>query len=255
MARKKRERDRGARQSETERARREFEAATEQYMAAVRKYGHVAPVPGTATPGGQWMQTGRPRRGIRPRDAVAFGIVVSSFLPYVLFAAGHGPWVVWPLLGWSGVLVALAATFIYGFKRELPFTPYSYDTVPAQLVLGAALSAHFGIANFCLATLGIAVFGGTGIKSVFDGVFYGIATVATLGYSDILPIDSVSRTLWMFGIGVGIWFVVTVLPVAIADQTERLSDLRAAQLRIDEAAERAAAAGLLKPVDPTPDSR
>lgn len=227
----------------------EFRKAVAQHMATAKKYGHEVPVSPVDKVGGRWVRTGPPE-GVNKRDVLGLLVVLATFLPYLLFAAPRQPWLLWLLLGWSGASVTLAVAFIQGFKRELQYTPFSYDTVPAQLVLGAALAAHFGIANFCLAMLDLARFGGSGITSLFDGIFYGVATVATLGYSDILPLDPVSRTLWMFGVLFGIWFLVTVFPVALEDQMERLRDLRTSQARLDAAAQKARAMGILTPVNP-----
>ena len=83
----------------------------------------------------------------------------------------------------------------------------------------------------------------------FDSVYFSLVTVSTLGYGEIHPLSKYARAIAMAELLVGMWFFITVVPVAVADQAERLRIFRTGRKKMAEALKKSHEKGELKHMD------
>lgn len=88
-----------------------------------------------------------------------------------------------------------------------------------------------------------------------DGVYFSVVTAATLGYGDIHPVAPLSKSLVLPEVAIGIWFFITIIPVAVADQAERLRHFRVHQENMKRAMATTIAKGEAKPAEPPPEPK
>jgi hypothetical protein len=79
-------------------------------------------------------------------------------------------------------------------------------------------------------------------------IYYSFVTIATVGYGDIVPTSWVSKLFAVCEILVGIWFLVMMIPVAVADQVERIRHYRETKIDLMEELERGIKEGRLQRV-------
>ncbi len=57
--------------------------------------------------------------------------------------------------------------------------------------------------------------------NLVDFIYYSTVTISTLGYGDIVPISRLTKMVVTAELFFGMWFLITVIPVAISLQAER----------------------------------
>lgn len=55
----------------------------------------------------------------------------------------------------------------------------------------------------------------------FDAIYFSLVTITTLGYGDILPMNIYAKLLVMFELVIGMWFLITTIPIAISVQKDK----------------------------------
>lgn len=146
--------------------------------------------------------------------------VIGVFLPYVLDFDGS-PWTAVVLLVYSILVIVASITVIARFKRSMQFVSNPFDFVRILMILWLLVTVVFGFADFNLWRINPLQYAGN-MHGPFAAEYFSLVTMTTVGYGDIAPAMLMSRLLSIFEILTGVWFVVTVVPVAVADQAERM---------------------------------
>jgi len=79
-------------------------------------------------------------------------------------------------------------------------------------------------------------------------IYFSMVTIATVGYGDITPTSWISKLGVIFEICVGIWFLIMIIPIAVADQVERIRHFRETKSKMMEEIKRGIEEGRLKHV-------
>lgn len=160
-------------------------------------------------------------------------LVVSGFLlPYLLdFDQGQRAAVV--LVAYSVLVIVGPIAMIARFKRSMQFVSNPFDFVRILMILWIFVTVVFGFADFNLWRINPLQYAGN-MHGPFAAVYFSLVTMTTVGYGDIAPAMLMSRSLAIFEILTGVWFVVTVVPVAVADQAERMRHQRVTRQRLLE---------------------
>lgn len=114
----------------------------------------------------------------------------------------------------------------------MAFVSNPFDFVKVELINLLNTVVFFGLGYFFLSKTGETHFNQQ--IQAFDGVYFSFVTIATLGYGDIHPISLWAKTVVILEVVVGLWFFVTVIPVAVADQAERLRHFRIHRQKLAE---------------------
>jgi voltage-gated potassium channel len=173
-------------------------------------------------------------------------LTLLFYIPYAAILWKHSS-VPWILLAYSIAAVVFFAMAIRGFKKHMAYQSNPFDFVRVQFLLLLNVIVLFGLAHWTLSTAEPAQY--SKALDVFDGIYYSVVTMATLGYGDIYPAHHSAQSLAIFEVFFGIWFFVTVVPVAVADQAERIRHYRAGRKEFAEAMQRAWERGEMRVVD------
>lgn len=152
--------------------------------------------------------------------------ILLMFVPYLayLLVLLPVPYLNWGLLAYSLALVLFYCFLMSAFKEQMAYVSNPFDFVKVELINLFNVVVFFGLGYFFLSKAGDGHFNQT--IQVFDGVYFSFVTIATLGYGDIHPVSVAAKAMVILEISVGLWFFVTVIPVAVADQAERLRHFR-----------------------------
>lgn len=156
----------------------------------------------------------------------SMSIIVIPYLFY-FFSFVHRPPISWILFVFSCAMVCLYTYLVEGFKQAMFHISNSRDFVIIEFINLANIVVYFGLSYFYLSKISPNQFNNQGTP--LDFIYYSLVTMATIGYGDIVPIKPLAKITAMAQIGIGIWFFVTVIPVAIADQAERMKLWRTRQ--------------------------
>jgi hypothetical protein len=161
--------------------------------------------------------------------------VLLMFVPYLgyLLALFQIPHVHCALLVYSMVLIVLYCILMARFKEHMAYVSNPFDFVKVELMTLLNVVVFFGLGYFFLSKTGGNNFNQA--LRVFDGVYFSFVTISTIGYGDIHPVSDIGKTLVIFEICVAVWFFVTVIPVAVADQAERVRHFRMQRQQFAEA--------------------
>lgn len=174
---------------------------------------------------------------------------IVPFIPYLLLLFFQNSVVCWVLHVYSLVIVLVMLRIIQGFKDEMAYVSNPFDFVTVELVNFLQVIAHFG---FAFSFLEKAVPGSfSDSLSIFNGVYFSMVTIVTLGYGDIHPVATYAKVLTMFEVAAGLWFIVTVVPTAVADQAERIRHHRITRQKLDHEMREGLRRGEIRKVDPS----
>lgn len=165
--------------------------------------------------------------------------IVIPFCPYLLGYCRGSAWEV-ILLVYSILMILLQIKFIHGIKEKMAheLNPVSFVTV--TFIAAVQLVCHYGLTYYFLwRTMDSHFTHGPGTLSALDTIYYSFVTIVTVGYGDIVPASPLSKMLTMLEICVGVWLLATILPVAVADQAERIRHFRIAKAKMLEEMEKA----------------
>jgi voltage-gated potassium channel Kch len=132
-----------------------------------------------------------------------------------------GAWI--GLLVYVLVLIALYISFIARFNYSQIFLSDPFRLVRIQLFTFAMAAVCFGVLAYCMWVLDRSSYVGN-VRSYLDMIYYSFVTVTTVGYGDITPATVPARLLAVVEILFGLWFVVSIIPVAVAQQAERIRE-------------------------------
>ena len=142
---------------------------------------------------------------------------------------------------YSLVLVFISCFLISAFKEHMGHIANPFDFVKFELINLLNSVVFFGFAYFFLSRLESGSFNQA--VNLFDAVYFSFVTIATLGYGDIHPVSTLAKSVVILEIIVGVWFFVTIIPVAVADQAERLRNLRIGRQNLAEELRRSIISG------------
>jgi voltage-gated potassium channel Kch len=120
-------------------------------------------------------------------------------------------------------LIVLYITFIARFNYSRIFVLDPFRLVRIQLFTFAMATICFGALAYCIWVIDRSSYVGN-VRSYLDMIYYSFVTVTTVGYGDITPVTLPARLLAVAEILFGLWFVVSIIPVAVAQQTERIRE-------------------------------
>lgn len=69
--------------------------------------------------------------------------------------------------------------------------------------------------------------------SIFDAIYFSIITITTVGYGDIHPIHWYSKLVIIAEITIGVWFLITLIPIMISLKKENAMHLSNIEYKID----------------------
>lgn len=150
-------------------------------------------------------------------------LMLVPYLAYLLVLLPI-PHLTWGLFVYSLAFVVVNCFLMSAFKEHMANVTTPFDFVKFEFITLLNAVVFFGLGYFFLSKTGEGHFNQA--IQVFDGVYFSFVTIATLGYGDIHPVSSWAKSMVIFEIVVGLWFFVTVIPVAVADQAERIRHFR-----------------------------
>lgn len=173
-------------------------------------------------------------------------LILVPFLPYIL---GFLPFQIvhWLLVGYSVVVVGFYCVLIARFKSEMAYESNPFDFVTVELLNLLTIVLALGVGYQFLSLADSTQFNRA--LGLLDGIYFSVVTIATLGYGDIHPVAPMSKALVLVEVAIGVWFFITVIPVAVADQAERLRHFRIHQANMRRSLATAIAKGEAKPVE------
>jgi hypothetical protein len=174
-------------------------------------------------------------------------LTILFYLPYALVLWKH-PAVPWLLFGYSLCAVLFFAIVIRGFKEHMAYESNPFDFVKVQFLLLLNVVVLLGLAHWSLSLADPDQYNRP--LDAFSSIYFSVVTIATLGYGDIHPTGAIAKAIAVTEIFFGIWFFITVVPVAVADQAERIRHYRDKRKAFAEATKAAWNRGQLKPVEP-----
>jgi len=170
-------------------------------------------------------------------------LAVAPFAVYLL-ALIETPTVSWALLVYS-LLVAAVHIFLLGKSKDAmarELNPFSFVSV--VLIYFVLIVVYLGMAFTFLQRIDPSQYHIESSGPLFlDMIYFSFVSVATVGYGDIHPTACTSKLLAISEILIGIWFLVITLPVAVADQVERIRHFRVTQEKVFEEMRKGVAEG------------
>jgi len=176
-----------------------------------------------------------PPEGMGNAHFVLNWTILLVLVPFLVYGLVYFeiPYINEGLLAYSAIILLLYVRLISGFKEHMAYESNPFDFVKIQFITFLNIVTYFGLIYFFLYKIDNESFNLA--IDVFDGIYFSLVTVSTLGYGEIHPISKATRAVAMFELLVGIWFFVTVIPVAVADQAERLRKHHIDRQKIAEA--------------------
>lgn len=161
--------------------------------------------------------------------------ILLVFFPFSVYGLTYFeiPYLNEGLLIYSVIVLAFYVRLISAFKEHMAYQSNPFDFVKVQFIIFLNIVTYFGMVYFFLHRIDANSFSLP--LDAFDSVYFSLVTVSTLGYGEIHPISKFARALTMSEVLVGMWFFVTVVPVAVADQAERLRNFRLGRQKMADA--------------------
>jgi hypothetical protein len=177
--------------------------------------------------------------------------IMLAFVPFLFYILDlwENHMIIMILFCYSILLIILHIGMISVFKKSMAFVSNPFDFVFIEFFLFVLTTICFGLAYFFLWKLNSNFFHGD-IKSVFDLIYFSCITVTTVGYGDIYPISNLSKLIVMIELAFGLWFLVNIIPVAVADQGERIRHYRLTKNNVMKELKKAVEEGTLVQVLP-----
>ena len=176
-------------------------------------------------------------------------LLLLTFIPY-LFILIDSNMANWSILTWSAISIVFFIMFIFVFSKNMAYDINPFDYVTFQFINFICLCGHYAFTYFSVHLLYPKSFNMT-FESVelIDYLILSFGTVTTAG-SKLEPTQTVSKILSLVQLSIGIWYFITIIPVAIGYQAERLREFHIARKRTFEELEKAIKKGRLKDVKP-----
>ena len=168
-------------------------------------FQHAAPPPGVGTRSVEY--------GLAlPVDLAIMAVYLLGFI--------HWPPIPWILMGWGALNIYFMMAMIGRLKTWFTGVINPFNSLPLNLLCFLSAVLHFGFIYFFLGLTGQHF--NTAASTPFDAIYFSLITVATVGFGDIVPKTWLARLITISEIVFGLWFVLTVIPVAVAEQFEIL---------------------------------
>lgn len=167
-----------------------------------------------------------PPRQLLRRRSLAGTLLALGLSPYAL-ALLDAPWVNVFLLGWSVFLTFVCLALLAQSYRIMRLLAGEEHLLLLFFVLFFVSCVAFGLTSHYMYILVPGTYTATRPLDWFDFVFLSFITVCTVGYGDIVPTQPISQSWAILEVCFYLWFVMTVIPAAVAAQTrsERLKAL------------------------------
>ncbi|TMP43177.1 hypothetical protein CWB96_03475 [Pseudoalteromonas citrea] len=196
-----------------------------------------------------FIDSATPPEGMGNRHFKLNWSILLMFVPYVTYGLlfFEIPYLHVGLLIYSFIILLIYIRLVSGFKEFMAYESNPFDFVKVQFINFLNIITCFGLIYYFLHKLDSSSFSLP--LDLFDGVYFSLVTVSTLGYGEIHPVSKFAKAIAMFELLVGMWFFISVIPVAVADQAERIRNFRAGRQKMAAALKHAHENGKLKKVD------
>lgn len=158
--------------------------------------------------------------------------ILLVFMPFIIYGLVFFdiPYLDIGLFAYSVFLLLLYVRLVSGFKEFMAYESSPFDFVKVQFIIFLNIVIYFGLIYYFIHKIDSSSFSLP--LDAFDAVYFSLVTVSTLGYGEIHPLSKFARAIAMAELLVGMWFFITVIPVAVADQAERLRIFRAGRQKM-----------------------
>jgi hypothetical protein len=173
------------------------------------------------------------------------------FTPFLLYFLNllEKPFVWWFLLFYSAAILFFHLLLVGRLKEAMAHTLNPFSFVQLVMVNFFLIVVYFGMAFAFLEKIDSSQFKVEISGSIFlNMIYFSMVTIATVGYGDITPTSWISKLGVIFEICVGIWFLIMIIPIAVADQVERIRHFRETKSKMMEELKRGIEEGRLKHV-------
>lgn len=155
--------------------------------------------------------------------SLRYGQAIPIFLGLIaVYALGFipGSLIAWMLIAYGSLIILFMILIIRRLKGWFTGVIDPFDSLPLNLFCFITAIINFGFLFFFLGRIGHHL--SSPLATPFEAIYFSFVTVATVGYGDIVPTSLFARIVTLLEIAFGLWFVVTVIPVSIAEQFELL---------------------------------
>ncbi|MGV6861333.1 MAG: hypothetical protein ACWA41_06150 [Putridiphycobacter sp.] len=173
--------------------------------------------------------------------------LLLTFIPYaflLLDSSGSK----WFSLSFSILLVILFTALVQGFNKDMAYNINPFDYVTFQFINFICFSGHFAFIYYTLDLLYPSSFVIPDEPAdLIDYFILSFGTVTTAG-SKLEPNETYSKIVNLLQLAIGIWYFVTIIPVTIGYQAERLREFNLARKKTFEELDKAVKEGRFKEV-------
>lgn len=196
--------------------------------------------------------------GMAPTDEFGSGYITNYWkaimllFPFAIYFFGLLDYriVDWILFGLSMFFVFLFIVTIYGFNKDMGNNMNPFDFVTFQFINIICVTGHFAISFYFFHSLyPNSLSSSESSYELIDYFILSVGTITTAG-SQIYPVATTTKLLSLAEMCIGIWFLVTIIPVAIGFQAERTRQFHVAKKKFTRELEKAIKEGRFKEVSP-----
>ena len=154
----------------------------------------------------------------------------------------------WICLVYSIGIILLYVVTIYGIKKEMIYILNPFDFVAMQFINFIGFVFHYGFLFYVIYLIDKSQFIVTSIPNFFNFIYASVASVATIGFLDIFPNSMLTKGLTILELFISFWFLITMIPVALGLQTERIRQFTLARNKFHNELDKAEKEGRWKDI-------
>ncbi|MBV7433794.1 potassium channel family protein [Cardiobacteriaceae bacterium TAE3-ERU3] len=158
----------------------------------------------------------------KERSKLARGVItmfVSLPFLFYIFALFDMPYMSHIMAVYSALILYIYVRLITEFKRYMNYHDNLFNFVKIELIIFINLIIYFGFVYYFLGVTDSSSFNEP--LELFDAMYFSLITISTVGYGHYYPMSMLAKLLVMSEILIGMWMVMTVLPVVINEQSNR----------------------------------
>jgi hypothetical protein len=149
--------------------------------------------------------------------------VIFLLIPFSLYFLSlfESTIMIWSMFSLSIFLILGSILVIYGFNKDMLHNINPFDYVTFQFINIVCVAGHFSFTYYFLHILFPCAFNNLPASyELIDYFILSIGAITTAG-STLIPSMTISKIMTLTELGIGIWFLVTIIPLAIGYQAER----------------------------------
>ena len=151
--------------------------------------------------------------------------LLALLLPYLLLLF-NSTTLNWVLLAYGVLVIIITVLFISVFKEAMMHEINPFDFVFFQFSIFGLAVLQFSFLFYIFYLNDTSNYRGNIEElNIIDFIYYSVVTVSTLGYGDIVPISKAVKLTVVAELIYGMWFLVTIIPIAVSLQAERMAHL------------------------------